>query len=661
MISVLTPVSYIEDLQTIGSATLSIKEVDVLACIINGHQNKTASRILNIDVSVFENVLINLKKAFSVHSKKAILTILNKYQKTELYHKYYHFLKLEHEFKECFKNYKVSLPLFKDVCIFYKDNDTLAKIYSLFLKRYFDFLKIKIDINPLSSNDLKIEEESIKNTSFLFLCFIDLENTSSKSYPILLNKTLKKDDLFSIDPNADFFENFIKILMLVTKDPHINILHETFQKKVKKTIKSVETKNSFFGPFFSFLQNQDVRLKKTRSKKNVKFNHSIVILLCSFLFLYTLFDFSKKNYVQENFCLPIASQLIKRSSLINQIDQIFLYQEKKLKNSISYCTLSGTEGSGKTTLIRVYAKKQKKNIVWEVDATSFETIYTSYLNLAFLLAKKNHEKDELELIQSIQDDTVRINNLLEFIQIKLKKNPDWLLIFNHVQSLEDIDLFLPKNDIIWGKGRILIATHKIYPHKIFKHRTVNIENLSLKDSLSLFCQIYYKKLPYQLPKEKLLEVTEFLKLLPNYPLDISLIAHFMHQTHLTFSDYITLMNQGNVSFQKIQNESLNDNILLSKMRIQIVITTLKKITSMDPYFSDILSCMIMNDKNTTRNDLIKKFKPEVVDSFIQTLKDFSLIIEYNNVTDDTLSTFYTLHPIVQKTLNTFFKVESIHL
>src|SRR6185503_13770334 len=78
-------------------------------------------------------------------------------------------------------------------------------------------------------------------------------------------------------------------------------------------------------------------------------------------------DGNVTSVIRSDLIIPNETVLIERSALMSQIDEGF-----RTQNAIQAVALIGIAGSGKTTIARQYAKRQKAKLIWEINAETRE-------------------------------------------------------------------------------------------------------------------------------------------------------------------------------------------------------------------------------------------------------------------------------------------------
>ncbi|CAO5680664.1 MAG: hypothetical protein HEEMFOPI_00541 [Holosporales bacterium] len=330
MVYFLAPLSYIQELLVYQSHVLTLSDIDFLACFLNIKSKQKAALFLNIDQKNFEKKLAYIKTIFTVRTNKDLINVFEQNQKNKLFKFYYQYLCLEKRFKDAFKNYRSPLG-YDEYSLSYLEGDFFSKICVLFIKRYFDFFNIPIKTKTFLKNT------TTKNNIFLVLEKTNPAESHCASYLIFIkaNALNKKKIMFFFDAKSDFFKVLLNIINEILKDQNLVSLYRDFEKKHKANILNhgIKQKYSVLG-FLNYL----IGKNKYKTKKTMSFNRFIISLVVAFLFLYTLFDFSQKNHMQDVFSLKNISPTIQKIFINDQICEIDedekLYPKNNLLNTI---------------------------------------------------------------------------------------------------------------------------------------------------------------------------------------------------------------------------------------------------------------------------------------------------------------------------------------
>jgi tetratricopeptide (TPR) repeat protein/DNA-binding CsgD family transcriptional regulator len=337
----------------------------------------------------------------------------------------------------------------------------------------------------------------------------------------------------------------------------------------------------------------------------------------------------------------MPAQCLQRENFLKAIDRLY----RNDKNPIKIVALTGMPGMGKTTLARQYGQKVKANIIWEINAESKETLLHSFSFLAYALCKTQEEKLELDCIKKIENQQEYTHNLIYFIKQKLKQKKNWFLIFDNVETVESLHEFFPVDALVWGIGKILITTHNnnIKDQGLIKvSQVISIGELTSEEKINLFSKIHKQ------PEKNKTELKYFLEKLPPFPLDISIAAYHIKSTKNSYKEYS----------QRLQNQSKNDKNIVApphdmsgynKTRQNIIGNVVEQVLTKRPEFSGLLllTCLI-DSQNIPKNLLVQYCDPVIVDDFIQTMEQFSLLT-YQENKNNQIATL-SIHRSVQKNI-----------
>ncbi len=351
--------------------------------------------------------------------------------------------------------------------------------------------------------------------------------------------------------------------------------------------------------------------------------------------------------IRSDFSIPTSEYYLDRPGLIDQITE-----KLKRTNNIQTVIILGIGGIGKTTLARVwgrmYGYSHPKINTFEINAETSITLINSFRELAIALAQTPQQKEELNSIDQIKQSEEKEKQRLSFVKIQLKRSPNWLLIYDNVETLENILDYLPQNPQVWGQGKIIITTrntHIKYTNMIKSNNIIELNPLTAQEALTLFARIRLQKNPQQLSNETLETIKLFLKHIPPFPLDISIAAHYIANQHMSYDAYLIQLRQQSKDFYSAQEQFLKETSIYTKTRHSIISLSLKRILEADRSFAaHLLLISLIDSQHIPRGLLEHQHSRSRVDHFFHELKKYSLITEETTVS--TLPTF-SLHRSTQ--------------
>ncbi|CAO5677749.1 MAG: hypothetical protein HEEMFOPI_01564 [Holosporales bacterium] len=464
-------IAYLKKIWSIKEKLLTLREVDIISCLLSGEGTKSLSRLLHIEEKTFRTHWFNLKKKYVFFSKESLIQYLQENGQRKLFLDHYLFL---HQEKLFLKNVQMKdvLKAKRRIDVLYSAHFPYMKLYAELIKRQFDSLGINSKI---------IFDENVKAGNVVFFDFIKKENHN------FLEEEHTK--------NSDFFYDFVDILKKMNFSLHFDEIG--FEKDRK-----------------SFEVEDDVFFINSSKYNSLYKNYPLYILI--FIGFCLFYDFfSKEKFAPVKIIPKTEENFLQREPLLQKIKN-----RLKKKCKINYCALVGIKGSGKTTLSRLYATGSSFPIIAECDAQSFQTLERSYFDLAYSISRLNSEREEIQQLSNIVDSKVRISQLSSYIQKKLKNNGPWLLIFDNVNDYKEIELFIPMDYSLWGSGNVIFTSCNMnVPDYVDEESCLFVGELSNEEAVSLF-QMINKNI-------KIKEAQDLLSLFHPFALDIKIIAHYL--------------------------------------------------------------------------------------------------------------------------------------
>lgn len=313
----------------------------------------------------------------------------------------------------------------------------------------------------------------------------------------------------------------------------------------------------------------------------------------------------------------------------------------------------GVGGSGKTTVARAYARSKEPSIIWEINTETKGSILLGFENLAYLLCGNEVDKKELRHITGIKDQEKKEGKLLIFVQQKLKANPNWFLIFDNVEQINEIALYISDDKEIWGVGRVIITTRNaniVSSNVLTQDNVIDIGEITEQEKLELFTNIT-KDLPYK-TMHTVEDAKAFLVKIPAFPLDISIAAHYLKDTGMQFGKYLKELESSKEEFTQLQASILQYASQYDKTRYNIIDLTLKKMIGSNSEFYDMYLLLGILDSQDIPQALLLLYKNEyIVNNFLRELKQNALItnIQYKNDKSDKMDnlSLFSIHRSTQ--------------
>jgi len=614
--------------------TLTQREVDIVACLLSGKGTKAIATILFVSPRTVDTHIRNILLKYESYSREEIITAIEKSEAYFLFKDHYLFLLRSSSFQQllqkiagAYKNRKI------DSIILYGKN--------LLLEHLADYLRIvgiESTINKKSKWPLSLPE------TLPIIGIIEKRgaNTESSVDFLLLhtaNEVTQKIEnveyieiLFDENNPYQEMENFYNKFFIVLKTilPHSTNL-DTFIADFQKSTHNFQEHKEI-----NYQQRAHVNKEKKPNcfRTSIFLNRKInfIIFLCIFLAVLSAFfsntwihSFSNRTPVRFIISLPHKQYILNRQSLLERIQNTFKRQSCEIKNIV----LMGAGGTGKTTIARLYASSQNIPLIWEMNAETKETLLSSFKDLASALSKTSEQKEDLEIIRKILDPHEQEKQLMFLVKKLLKEKSSWLLIYDNVEVLSDIKDLMPDDEKTWGSGRVLMTTRDINTKNtsyISSENVLFIDELDQTEALTLFSQILFEKEFGQLTSLQRQELIPFVQRIPNFPLDISIAAFYIKNTHLTFDQYLERIRKFSEDFDQAQASIYKKVNHYTKTRYGLVITSLEKIVEAHPDFKDLLFLIcLFNSQDIPVTFLIHCKGQLTTEKFIYELKKHGLI------------------------------------
>lgn len=623
---------YSERLETISNVKFSFREVDILACVLNGRSVKGIAQFLSISPHTVETHIRNILRKIECGSRDGIIKFIEDSDKHLVLKKYYSGLLSLFAFEQTLTNISKLIKKNPSTCLiihWQKKEESFSLIQQLsnHLKQVGLIVTLE---RRQGSLDLFSCLKETHNVDVVFYClpkdykdFSSLDQEKIQVSPNILFLQLGQnhsDSVLSIE-KGNYYFSFFKILKRVFPEIELYPLIENFKKKYQNSEEILD-----LSPLLKSKTQRDK--KPLFSLKNWRPFFLVLLFLAlggmgSFLF------FNKSSYLNEkedyeiraDLNIPTKSVLLARPHLIAQIEKAF-----KGKEEIHTVALVGIGGAGKTTLARIYAHSQQASIIWEVNAETPQSLKASFEDFAHVLATTEEDKKNIRVLQEIRDSDQREKQFIRFVKDHLRSSQNWLLVYDNVDKMDDITAYFPSDFKTWGQGNIILTTRDstIKNNKNVTH-TIQIEELTEEEKLELFSKILYESNGIQPASQEILK--SFLEEVPSFPLDVSVAAYYLKTTGLSFENYLDRLKQNHKDFEDVQQSLLKEAGDYDKTRYNVITLSLRQLIDAHPDFQDLLLLISLVDSQNIPRDFLDTYKDkEIVDSFIYNLNKYSIVL-----------------------------------
>lgn len=319
------------------------------------------------------------------------------------------------------------------------------------------------------------------------------------------------------------------------------------------------------------------------------------------------------------------NELLKKLSSILKPKQVSkeLPREKDIMlNSVSensvFSVCTGLGGIGKTQLVLNYAQNTKSAYLFKAW---FPAENIDQLNLKYI---------EFAKVLGYQGNQFSLKNIISYVNQWLSEHPNWLIIFDNVNSYEEISPYLPEKG-----GYILITSRsQLWPSHF---HIVPVNLLTEEESISLLTQLARMD---SIKKENN-ELKTLARTLGYLPLALTQAGAYIFHNQISISEYLEL-------YKKYSKDLLNDkNLNLGSHNIPISTTwniSLESILKNTANRNDAIlalnlltACSYLSSENIPRFLLlewIKQTHPKLANPEIVLNKALSLLWQYSLITTD---------------------------
>lgn len=618
------------------------REIDIIACIMNVNGRKRIADILNISPRTVEVHIKNILIKIDGNSQDAIKDFVGKSDKLALIQQHYISLLLRKLFLVQIAKVASQIQFREILCqVKCEDIRFLEDII-----HYLKLAKIKI-INIADNHDahkkLTIvvlrEEHLLELTSGkgvhnrIFICF----NKGLKDKFLERFTSIKIIDCFEANQT---YSAILKIIQVLVADINLNQDVENFNKQSKQII------NLKIALSYEELQENRKLGKKTLNNTRIIIGILIVALSIGIIFAMFTHKHNVSTAMSINFFLPDQKVLLSRRTIDKQLENVL-----SRSDGINVAVLLGIGGSGKSTIARQYGKGHKASIIWEINAETKHSILSSFEALAYVLCNNNNDRQELRNILDIKDFVKQEKQLLLFTQKQLKQLGRWIIIYDNVQLLKDILVYLPLSQESWGEGKVIITTRDgniVNNDFIDDNNVINVGEISMSEKIELFHKVIDTPSMIYTFNER--EIEQFLAAIPSFPLDVTTAAHYIKSTNIGFAEYLEEIKLSNAEFNELQASVLDEVSQYSKTRYSIITLALHEILRSHEEFKELVLLISLLDSQEIPKELLFWNKDKyITNHFIRNLRKQSLITSTHFEVPDNIRSF-SMHRSTQNNI-----------
>jgi len=599
-------------LEFLDGIKLTTREIDVLSCILFGRSAKIIASYLSISPRTVEGYWDNLLKKLHCNSRQQIINKLEQSKNLEIFRQHYTLITQQSVFEKNLITLKSFLEIIK------------PQIKIIYAQNHISLNRLENDLSKVSVLSSR-EKSSIEESEFI-VCEVSWEEKKD------LKKTITKIPFETLEQN--YFLCFFSLFQNLIPEATFQSLSNIFNSS---SMDFKEKKNISDNIHINFQTKPKTQIKKP------------MLLFCclSTLLGALLYAILYQQPAEKDLFSNIEHELIDKSLFLDRPEllkkiQISLNTQKGIKIAM----LIGPGGAGKTTMACSYAHDQTPPFIYKINGESRTDVITSFREIGFALSKTKIDLEEFDTILKILDTEDRRKKIIDFVRKKLRSIKNWCLIYDNLNNFDLVADYFPRDQNLWGLGTVLITTQNAnlsntgYFSQI---KTIHIKDLTHADSLLLFKKIVaYSEHPIILDP-KILDA--FLKKVPPFPLDVSLIAHYIKNASQQAGFSPESLDQENESKAFLKDFERDH----ASSRYNLMKTAFQQICLQSRDFQELLTLCVLINSHKIPISLLYSLKDEsIVRQYISMLNKYSLITnhEYLKNTENYIS----IHPTTKNYL-----------
>lgn len=613
---------YDNHLKIINQISFTFREIDIITCLLHNRGEKKIAALLSISPRTVGAHTHNIMRKCGINSRDGIIDFIEKSASFQHCKQYYIYLVMQSKFEAIMQ----TLPrkcgdLPEEILIYYNSLTTSERKLMKMIEHFLSLSKIPIRYSP----------RRLKDAIDINLLANQLCGHSPQEYFLAIFRVLKSFITCPVfdDVMKDFQEDSANTTQALAPDIPTNTCQDTPRVDIGRLI-----------------------YQRIMSKKIYQYYIAIAIpvlaIICMMLGGYYFKSSNSLSFVaRSELPIPHSNVLLKRKTLISKIDEVFYNSTESIKAVV----LVGVGGSGKTILARNYAKNQRDAIVWEFNAETPEILLASFEEFAESLSLTDSDLRTLEHIQQIHGFYDKAKRLRHFITKHIKRHPNWLLIYNNVESFTSIQNLFPYDDTVWGNGRVIITTRdgNFDDNRYIAERNIiRVGELNEEEKHRLFTKILGSD-RMSLSDKKL---SAIIATLPSFPLDISTAAYYIKSNMVSLDKYVEALQLSAANLEPIS--SLHEDMYKAttqykQSRYEIITTSIKSLIAENPAFQNLLILVSTVDAANIPIALLEGYDNErTVEKFLHELNKFSFIVERSSQPQEWMARSFSVHRITQQ-------------
>lgn len=448
-----------DQLKKVNDVLFTLREVDIISCVLNMRGSSKIASILEISSKTVEAHIVNIKRKIDRNAREGIIDFIERSGKGYFVRKHYQHLLIQSDFNKRLK--RLSTIVYGDKapsCYFFDGSEKNKDPIILWLQKHLKFA----GINLIICNQEEKIKECKKGEFFIYVLsesndqdftnFKELEKITniSETLILLVLKNIKPNLLEQLnkDQYIDFIEQnnyYLTFFEILKKILHYVDLNKTISQ-LKAYHLSITEPQEYITPSPKLSSEQEISsfvnpINKLREKKRWVIISISLILFNLMIFLYNIMA-SKIQNKNNKINQKILSMTTFQETIVSHAPEIltgyenFIGRKKELQqadlalNKGNIVVVSGQAGVGKSSFAVEYAKTHKKNkIILYFNASSSTKIDQKYRELA---AGMNIDVKQ----QSKESIMQLVNNKLSIVTTKI------LFIFDNIDQYNDVKEYI---------------------------------------------------------------------------------------------------------------------------------------------------------------------------------------------------------------------------
>lgn len=624
---------YVLSLQTISGIKFTMREVDIIACIVNNRGTKKIASILSISPRTASTHLHNIFTKLHNSSRDYIIDFVQKAGKLLDLKWYYFSIITENAFVRTLSSIKKLLRSQEVFCSLSYDKN-IGNAGTKFLNQLTTFLS-ESGITIVGTDQTK---QAIYD---IYILNSDTQHYNENSIILVLDEDLSKERIegvkyINFTENDNFYFSFLELVKHLTKNPGLKDILEDFQHEFQSTQNLLgDNKMSVSGKAAGHIQPPHFKMMK------------IGIIICLVMLIaivcIQLFHHRLPNFILNNIDLTndapttwnIPRQnivFVGREKLLNELETTLLKNDPNKSNTLTITACTGLGGIGKTQLALQYILHTHHPYTMKLWFNGEDTkkLKRSYYDLA--LALGYHTDGHINMTS------------ISYVKKWLAAHPGWLMVIDNVDNYNDIEVFLPEKG-----GHVILTTRKRDWPASFT--TLPIDTLSESEAVDTISILIKDKSSHEQEHKKELAAT-----LGYLPLALSQAGAYIHQNNISVEEYITLYNSHALNL--LSSNSLPEGVKTSPVAItwDISLQSILQETAAQhepPIAIELITvCSYLAPDKISMNLLLSWLKyryPDLPDPELTLNKHIGLLWKYSMINYD-IKDNISIHKLVQTVL-----------